>query len=206
MQRYIDNCCHSVRIPVHLQTDIRKYERIIKEYTKEYGITPSDAELCRLLYVSWEKLQEIKKSVKLAHIRSLSEPIGGEDEDITLGDSVAADQNMEEDICRRMDHELMKEELWKVVDNLPEQQAAVIRMRYQERMTLDAIGKNMGIPRERVRQEESKAFRKLRVPEGATDYKDYFEQYISASPIYHVGVERFNNTWTSSVEAEVIGW
>ena len=206
MQRYIDNCCHSVRFPVGVQTDIRKYEKIVKEYRKEYNREPSERELCRSLYVSREKLREIKKNAKIARIRSLSESIGGEDEEITLGDSVASDWNIEEDICRELDYEIMQKALWKVVDDLPEEQAVVIRMRYQEHMTLDAVGQSMGVSRERVRQEEAKAYRKLRLPHKSIGYKDYFEQYISASPIYHVGVERFNRTWTSSVEAEVLGW
>jgi len=121
MQRYIDNCCHSVRFPVGVQTDIRKYEKIVKEYWREYNREPSERELCRRLYVSREKLLDIRKNAKIARIRSLSEPIGGEDEDITLGDSVASDQNMEEDICRELDYEIMQKALWKVVDDLPEQ-------------------------------------------------------------------------------------
>lgn len=202
MQRYIDNCCHSVRFPVGAQTDIRKYEKVVKEYRKEYGREPSERELCRSLYVSREKLREIKKSARMAKIRSLSEPMNV-DEDISLGDSIASDQNMEEDVCRELDYDIMQKALWKVVDDLPEQQAAVIRMRYQEHMTLDTVGQNMGVSRERVRQEEAKAYRKLRLPHKSIGYKDYFEQYISASPIYHVGVGRFQRTWTSSVEASL---
>ena len=200
MQRYIDNCCHSVRLPVGMQTDIRKYEKVVKEYRKEYNREPSERELCRSLYVSREKLREIKKNAKIARIRSLSESIGGEDEEITLGDSVASDWNIEEDICRELDYEIMQKALWKVVDDLPEEQAVVIRMRYQEHMTLDAVGQSMGVSRERARQEESKAFRKLRLTHKSKAYKDYFEQYISASPIYHVGVSKFSSTWTSATE------
>lgn len=199
MQRYIDNCCHSVRFPVGMQTDIRKYEKVVKEYRKEYGREPSERELCRSLYVSREKLREIKKNARMAKIRSLSEPMNV-DEDISLGDSIASDQNMEEDVCRELDYDIMQKALWKVVDDLPKQQAAVIRMRYQEHMTLDTVGQNMGVSRERVRQEEAKAFRKLRLPHKSIGYKDYFEQYISASPIYHVGVSRFSSTWTSATE------
>ena len=206
MQRYIDNCCHSVRFPVGVQTDIRKYEKIVKEYWQEYNREPSERELCRHLYVSSEKLMDIKKNAKIARVRSLSEPISGTDEEITLGDSVASEQNIEEDICGELDYEIMQKALWKVVDELPEQQAAVIRMRYQERMTLKETGQQLGVNGERVRVIEANAFHKLRFPHKSKGYKDYFEQYISASPIYHVGVGRFNSTWTSSVEAEILEW
>ena len=206
MQRYIDNCCHSVRFPVGVQTDIRKYEKIVKEYQKEYNREPSERELCRRLYVSPEKLMDIKKNAKIARIRSLSESISGTDEEITLGDSVASDQNIEEDICRELDYEIMQKALWKVVDDLPEQQAAVIRMRYQERMTLKETGQQLGVNTERARTIEANAFRKLRLSHKSKGYKDYFEQYISASPIYHVSISKFQRTRTSSVEAEVLGW
>lgn len=206
MQRYIDNCCHSVRFPVGVQIDIRKYEKIVKEYRREYGREPSERELCRRLYVSPEKLMDIKKNAKIARVRSLSEPIGGEGEEITLADSIASDQNIEEDICRELDYGIMQKALWKVVDDLPEQQAAVIRMRYQERMTLKETGQQLGINTERARTIEANAFRKLRLPHKSKGYKDYFEQYISASPIYHVGVSKFQRTWMSSVEEQVLGW
>lgn len=203
MQRYIDNCCHSVRFPVGVQTDIRKYEKIVKEYWREYNREPSERELCRRLYVSREKLLDIRKNAKIARIRSLSEPIGGEDEDITLGDSVASDQNIEEDICKELDYEIMQKALWNTVDDLPEQQAAVIRMRYQERMTLKETGQQLGATTERARTIESSAFRKLRIPSKCEGFKDYFEQYISAGPIHHVGVRSFQDTWLSTVEREV---
>lgn len=69
----------------------------MKEYQKEYGEFPSDKALCVLLGVKWEKLQEIKKSIRMGQISSLSEPIAGEDEDITLYDMVASGEELEED-------------------------------------------------------------------------------------------------------------
>lgn len=202
MQRYIDNCGNVVRIPVQLQTDIRRYNRIVKEYKREYDREPSERELCGLLRVGRGKLQEIKRSASMGQIRSLSEPTNG-DGDLFLGDVIASDQNLEEDACKKFDYDLMRERLWDTVDNLPGEQADVIRKRYQERMTLDAVGQSMGVGRERVRQVEAKALRGLRSPGKSRKYKEYFEQYISASPIYHVGVGRFQRTWTSSVEASL---
>lgn len=69
----------------------------MKEYQKEYGEFPSDKALCVLLGVKWEKLQEIKKSIRMGQISSLSEPIAGEEEDITLYDMVASGEELEED-------------------------------------------------------------------------------------------------------------
>jgi len=204
IQRYIDNCCNSVRLPVHLQEDIRKYKKIVKEYMKEYCREPSDRELCRKLYVSREKLQEIKKSARMAQIRSLSEPIAGEDKEITLEDSIASSEDLEEDVCRRLDQKIMSDSLRNTVDSLPEELAAVIRMRFFERKTLKETGQQLGVSMERVRQIEANAVRKLRLPHKSKGYKDYFEQYIRSTPIYHVGLNTFNRTWTSETELRAL--
>lgn len=96
--------------------------------------------------------------------------------------------------------------LWKAVDDLPENYPEIIRSRYKDNMTLKEIGERLGISSERARQIENNALRKLRIPSRCAPFKCYFEQYLAAGPIYHVGVERFNRTWTSSVEAVVLGW
>ena len=206
MMRYIETCGSVVRIPNHARQLIVKYRKIFGEYKKWYGREPSDIEMRAFLHVRQEKLEDIKKSFRMDDIQSLSKPVGGENEEIVLAELVASDEDLEEDVCKKLDYEIMRKALWNTVEDLPEQQAAVIRMRYQERMTLDAVGQNMGVSRERVRQEEAKAFRKLRLPNKSKGYRDYFEQYISASPIIHVGVSKFQRTWVSSVEAEVFGW
>ena len=206
MMRYIENCGSLVRIPTHARECIIKYKKIFGEYKKWYGREPSDIEMRAFMRVNQEKLEDIKKSFRMDDIQSLSKPVGGENEEIVLAELVASDEDLEEDVCKKLDYEIMRKALWNTVEDLPEQQAAVIRMRYQERMTLDAVGQNMGVSRERVRQEEAKAFRKLRLPNKSKGYRDYFEQYISASPIIHVGVSKFQRTWVSSVEAEVFGW
>ena len=206
MMRYIETCGSVVRIPNHARQLIVKYRKIFGEYKKWYGREPSDIEMRAFLHVRQEKLEDIKKSFRMDDIQSLSKPIGGEDEDITLGDSVASDQDLEEDVCGKLDYEIMKKALWNTVDSLPEREADVIRKRYQDKMTLKETGQQLGVSIERARQIEAKAFRMLRIPSKCEGYKDYFEQYISASPIIHVGVSKFQRTWVSSVEAEVFGW
>lgn len=206
MMRYIETCGSVVRIPNHARQLIIKYRKIYGEYRKWYGREPSDREMRAFLHVRQEKLEDIKKSIRMDDIQSLSKPVGGENEEIVLEEIVASNEDLEEDVCKRLDYEIMQKALWEVVDDLPEQQASVIRMRYQEQMTLKETGQQLGVSTERARTIEANAFRKLRLPHKSKEYRDYFEQYISASPIYHVGVERFTRTWTSSVEAEVLGW
>lgn len=204
MMRYIENCGSLVRIPTHARECIIKYKKIFGEYKKLYGREPSDIEMRAFLHVRQEKLEDIKKSLRMDDIQSLSKPISGEDEEILLGDLVASDQVLEEDVCRKLDYEIMKKALWNTVDSLPEREADVIRKRYQDKMTLKETGQQLGVNIERARQIEAKAFRRLRIPSKCEKFRSYFEQYISASPIHHVGVSKFQRTWTSAVELCVL--
>ena len=142
----------------------------------------------------------------MGNIRSLSEPIPGMDEDISLGDTVASGEDMEENTIREIDKERMKRELWLAVDQLPGDLPAAVRLRYENGLTLEKTGQAMGVNRERARQLESKAMRILRQPHRCRTFRAYFEEYLSAAPVHHVGVRRFNETWTSEVEREVLRW
>lgn len=142
----------------------------------------------------------------MGQIRSLSEPIPGIDDEISLGDTVASGEDMEEETIREIDKERMKRELWLAVDQLPGNLPAAVRLRYADRLTLEKTGQALGVNRERVRQLESKAMRLLRLPHRCGKFRAYFEEYLSAAPIYHVGVSRFQTTWTSEVEQEALRW
>ena len=119
MSRYVDNCGSVVRIPVQARGEIREYNRVVREYRKYYGEWPSDCALCRFLGVTREKLQEIRKSVQIGQMRSLSEVLGGDGEEFTLEDSIASDQDLEGDAIREADTAAMKRDLWVAVDSLP---------------------------------------------------------------------------------------
>lgn len=206
MQRYVDNCSSVVRIPVHAREDIREYRKVVREYQKYYGCEPSENVLCALLDVEWEKLQEIKKSTVMGQIDSLSRPMLGQNDDITWADAVASDENIEEDVIKRLDAVAMKERLWIAVDQLPEEQSNVIRKRYQKRMTLQEVGQSLGISSGAAKNIESKAMRLLRNPRRCRSFRAYYEEYIESYSYRHVGVRSFQNTWLSEVEREVLGW
>lgn len=203
MRRYIDNCGSIVRIPVNLRTEMFQYKKIISEYRKYYGKEAKDREIRAFLGIDEEKLENIKKSLRMGQIQSLDVPLSEED-NFSLGDTVASDEDIEEDVAKKLDTAAMKRELWIAVDGLPDIQPELIRKRYQECLTRDEIGMSMGVSRERVRQIEQKAMRTLRIPSRCRKFKRYFEEYLTASPVHHVGVESFNRTWTSEVEREAL--
>ena len=196
----------TVRLSFNAGDEVRQYQKIMREYRQEYGCDPSDWELCGFLYVSREKLDQIRKAAQMGNIRSLDEPVQGVDGDISLGDTVASGEDAMEEAIREIDKEQMKRELWLAVDQLPGNLPAAVRLRYEDGLTLEKTGQALGVNRERVRQLESKAFRILRLPRRCKKFRAYFEEYLSAAPIHHVGVRRFNETWTSEVEREALRW
>ena len=205
MRICVDNS-RTVRLSFNAGDEVRQYQKIMREYRQEYGCDLSDRELCGFLYVSREKLDQIRKAAQMGQIRSLSEPIPGMDEDISLGDTVASGEDMEEDTIREIDKEQMKRELWIAVDQLPGDLPAAVRLRYKDRLTLEKTGQALGVNRERARQLESKAMRILRQPHRCKVFRGYFEEYLSAAPIHHVGVQRYLETWESEVEREALRW
>ena len=206
MSRYVDNCGSVVRIPVQARGEIREYNRVVREYRKYYGEWPSDCALCRLLGVTREKLQEIRKSVQIGQMRSLSEVLGGDGEEFTLEDSIASDQDLEGDAIREADTAAMKRDLWVAVDSLPGGLPEVIKKRFLDGRTLKEISQEWGVTYSKVHDIQNKALRTLRQPGISRKYRRYYEEYISAECCYHVGVESFQRTWTSEVEREVLGW
>ena len=204
MSRYIDNCGSLVRIPVGVRGEIRRYKKICNEYQKYYGAEPSERELCALLRMSPEELHKVQENTRKGQISSLSAPIGADNEEMTLEDTVASGEDLEEECTGRLDRENMKRELWIAVDSLPADQAQTIRCRYMDGMTLKETGERQGISIERVRQNDRKAIRTLRLNKYSRKYRGYYEEYLSAAPVRHVGVSSFQRTWTSEVEREVM--
>ena len=204
MQRYIYSCCNAVRVPEHAKNEVQQYKKIVNEYHKWYGKEPSDKEMRAFLGVDREKLGTIKRNVLSLTIRSLSEPITGEDDNISLGDTVASEQDLEEDVIKRLDTAVIQETLWNTVDELQDNMPEVLRYRYQDNMAMNEVGQNLGITTSQVRTIESKALRKLRIPSRCEAFREYYEQYIAPATIHHVSVETFKRTWFSSTEAEAL--
>ena len=184
--------------------EVRQYQKIMREYRQEYGCDPSDWELCGFLYVSREKLDQIRKAAQMGNIRSLDESVQGMDGDISIGDTVASGEDMEEDVIREIDKERMKRELWLAVDQLPGDQPAVLRMVYGDGMTRIKAGEVLGYGNGKVGIEERRALNALRKPHRCKKFRAYFEEYLSAAPIHHVGVRRYLETWESEVEREAL--
>lgn len=206
MKRHIENCAGVVRIPSHMADWLKKYGQAVNEYQKEYHERPSDGALCWLLGIGREKLQAIKEAANMAKIGSLNAPLQTEDGDLAVMDTVASGEDLEEDACRRLDRERLERTVWVAVDQLPGEQPAVLRMIYLDGLNRRQAGEKLGVSLSRARDIELKALRTFRNTRRGLELRAYYEEYLAAAPIHHVGVRRFKETWTSEVEREAIEW
>lgn len=204
MGRYIENN-GSIRVASWMYQYVTRYKKFVREYRQEYACEPSETEIRAFLRVSKERLDKIRKAVNKANVKSLDMKITKEDDSLTLGDMIASDDSMEDQIIKKNDNELMRLSLWEAVGTLPEEQKIVICKRYNTGMTQVDIGKIIGKSRTRVATLEQSAIRTLR-SDKRSGYKIYYEQYMRAHTVRHVGRTEFNRTWYSEVEREVLGY
>ena len=130
----------------------------------------------------------------------------GEEEDYTLADTVASSENLEDDVIRKVDRERMRKGVQEEIERLPKEQAEVIRHRVIERKSLEETGKQIGRYRDAVNMLQRRAMRILTLPDRCGKYRSYYEEYLAPAAVHHVGVKRLQETWTSEVEREVLGW
>ena len=172
--RAIADQARTIRVPVHMVETINKLARIQRQLTLELNREPSEEELAKKMGVSVEKIREIYKISQ--EPVSLETPIGEED-DSHLGDFIKDEHNMSpEDYTT---NELLKDEIDDVLLTLTEREEKVIRLRFGledgKARTLEEVGQMFGVTRERIRQIEAKALRKLRHPSRSRKLKDYLD-------------------------------
>ena len=161
--RAIADQARTIRIPVHMVETINKLNKIINEYYREHGKQPTIEELAELMGKPPEKIEEIMEAAK--EITSLEAPIG-DDDGSTIGESVP-DESAKSPLKEAM-RTLIKEEVERILDTLGPREAMVLKMRYGlldgKAKTLEEVGQYFNVTRERIRQIEVKALRKLRHP------------------------------------------
>lgn len=200
IQRYVDDCCGVVRIPVRTREQINQYKKAVSQFKKWHGREATDKEISLLLRISLKQLDQLKKDAQMGQIGSLDSFTLQEEDGITVADLVPAADDVEETVLDRIQKEQLKEVLWEIVDDLGEDQASVIRARYQERRTLKDIAEKNKCAIEWVRQQEKKALNRLRIPSRANKLKPFYDGVIFDHALKGNGVARFNTTWTSSTE------
>lgn len=204
MQKYIQNTGSPLRLSAGRQEAIRKYRKFCTEFQAEQGCKPTEAELCRSLWLTLEQLREIQYDACMTAVKSLDAPIKGAEgeEDTTLGELAASATDPCEKLLDRLEQEELCSILWQCVDGLPGKQPDVIRSRYKDNMTMKQCGQFCGIREAEVRKQQLKALRSLRSGENAKKLRPFLpgDAWIYSGALIGNGVERFNHTWTSSTE------
>ncbi len=178
--RSIADQARTIRIPVHMIETINKMMRVSRQIAQEIGREPTPEELAEHLEMPVEKVEQILEVAK--EPVSLETPIG-DDEDSQLGDFVE-DENAENPLDSSI-NEALREATLEVLDNLTPREEKVLRMRFGIGMntdhTLEEVGKQFGVTRERIRQIEAKALRKLRHPSRSQKLKTFADSPESTS-------------------------
>ena len=170
--RAIADQARTIRVPVHMVETINKLARVQRQLTLELNREPSEEELAKKMGTSVEKVREIYKISQ--DPVSLETPIGEED-DSHLGDFIKDERNLSPEEFAT--NEMLKDEISDVLETLTEREEKVIRLRFGledgKPRTLEEVGQMFGVTRERIRQIEAKALRKLRHPSRSRKLRDY---------------------------------
>lgn len=170
--RALADQARTIRVPVHMVETINKMARIQRQMTLELNREPSEEEIAKKMGISVEKVREV---IKISQDPvSLETPIGEED-DSHLGDFIKDELSMSPE--EYATNEILKEEIKSVLLTLQEREQEVLELRFGlvdgTSHTLEEVGKKFNVTRERIRQIEAKALRKLRHPSRAKKLKDF---------------------------------
>jgi RNA polymerase primary sigma factor len=174
LTRAIADQARTIRIPVHMVETINRLLKTSRRLAQEYGREPTSTEIAKEMEISSDKVREIVKVSQLPI--SLESPIG-EEEDSPLGNSIE-DRNALPPVDAAS-KQLLKEQIEDVLDTLTPREQRVLQLRFGledgRSRTLEEVGKEFNVTRERIRQIEAKALRKLRHPSRSRKLKDYLE-------------------------------
>ncbi len=172
--RAIADQARTIRIPVHMVETINKLVRVSRRLVQEYGREPTSEEIGHGMELTADKVRNIIK-VSQEPV-SLETPIG-EEEDSHLGDFIEDQAALTPP--EAASHQLLKEQMEEVLASLTDRERKVLRLRFGlddgRSRTLEEVGREFGVTRERIRQIEAKALRKLRHPSRSKKLKDYLE-------------------------------
>ena len=196
VQRYLENCGSTVRIPTHTRTKMSRIRKATSQLRQEQGREPVPTEIAALLGVSVEEVQEIQGYMQ--SVISLDTPIA-EDNSLTLADTLQADLSLENDTVDKIYSEHSKNELWGIVERYTTtRENDIIKEIFLHGKTMSAVAREQGVTIERVRQTKEKGLRRLRMGKAKRELLEKFD--IVESRLYWGGMKNYKEHGTSIVE------
>ena len=196
VQRYLENCGSTVRIPTHTRTKMSRIRKATSQLRQERGREPVPTEIAALLGVSVEEVQEIQGYMQ--SVISLDTPIA-EDNSLTLADTLQADLSVENDTVDKIYSEHSKNELWGIVERYTTtRENDIIKEIFLHGKTMSAVAREQGVTIERVRQTKEKGLRRLRMGKAKRELLEKFD--IVESRLYWGGMKNYKEHGTSIVE------
>lgn len=173
--RAIADQARTIRIPVHMVETINKLMRTSRKLMQDLGREPTPEEIGKAMEMDPEKVREILKISQ--NTTSLENPVGDSEDDSVLGDFIADDRQISP--YEATSQQMLRENIGEVLGALSDREARVLKMRFGlnggKAMTLEEVGQKFGVTRERIRQIEAKALRKLRHPSRRKRLQDFLD-------------------------------
>ena len=173
--RSIADQARTIRIPVHMVETINKLMRTARRLMQDLGREPTPEEIGKEMEMDPDKVREIFKISQ--NTTSLESPVGDGDDDSVLGDFISDDRQLSP--YESTSQQMLRENVEEVLSALSDREARVLKMRFglndNKMMTLEEVGKKFGVTRERIRQIEAKALRKLKHPSRRKKLQDFLE-------------------------------
>lgn len=197
IHRYVENCGRAKRISSSELQLMSKYQKFKRDFRNYHDGEPTEADYMKHLDISKRRLNSLEKYIYESSCQSMDAALPGTD-DITLGDAIADDFNLEEDVTDRIATEQTQAVIWACVGKLDSRQQNIIESRYKRNMSLTEVSKVEAVTAERVRQIERKAIitlKKEKQIQAAADFYGYGCRHA-----FHYSLQKFKDTRTSSTE------
>ena len=197
VQRYLENCGSTVRIPTHARAKMSRIRKATSQLRQEQGKEPTVAEIAALLGVSVEEVQEIQGYMQ--SVVSLDTPIA-EDNSLTLADTLQADLSVENDTVDKIYSEHSKNELWGIVERYTAtRENDIIKEIFLHNKTMSAVAREQGVTIDRIRQIKEKGLRRLRMGKAKRELLEKFD--IAEAGLFRGSLNNYKeHNFTSIVE------
>ena len=200
IRRYLEDNGSLIRIPSHRRQQIVKYKQFIRNFAREQGRAPTTEEIADFLGVSEKEVGNIQMYSK--SIESLDRPLTSDDEDFTVGDTVADGSDLEQNVLDKLHDEAVSRELWDIVRAYTDDmQGQVIRAHFHDGKSLTEIAREYGVSMERIRQVKATGLRKLRRHKALNEIKQKCE--VVEASLFRTSFASFKHRG-SSVESVVM--